>query len=881
MAGFVDECQLNVRGGDGGAGCVSFRREAHVPEGGPDGGDGGTGGDVWLVADRNVASLLAFRDHPHRRADRRHPRQGQGTPRHRAARTRWSPCPRAPSVRAIAQVAAARRPRAPRRPLARRRRGPGRTGQRPVPVQPRPGPVVRRAGRAGRGALARLELKLMADVALVGFPNAGKSTLICRDLGGQAQDRRLPVHHPRAQPRRRAPRRRREFVVADIPGLIEGASEGRGLGHQFLRHVERARVLCVLLDLAPIDGVLARRAGADPARRARPLPARPARAAPHRRRHARPTSPSRPEWDGRRGSRAVTGEGLPELARRSWPSLVRRGARRRARAPRRFVVHRPVPEGVRGRARRRGRAIACVGRAGRAGRRAVRPHQPRGARLRRRIGCKQLGVDQALARAGAREGDVVLHRRRSASTTTSDRSDVSTVVAKIGIVVAHRRARARSTTAPSRSSARRSPACAPRPPGRRGDLRRHRRPASPRSGSTSASDRHCRTLQALVGRRPEPPDAGLRRRPRGTTAWSAARCCSPRSTSSTAGSTCTPARRSTRLLELGVRARRQRERRHRRRRDPLRRQRPPRRPRRPPRRRRRCSCCSPTRRACSPPIPARRRRRRSSRRSSGDDRARGARSAARARRGERRHGVEAGGGQDRGVVGRAGRDRRGDRPGVLADAVAGVAGRRHGRSAPTTARLPARKLWIAFAAGVRRHGRGRRRRPPGPVERRHVAAARRRASPCRATFDADDAVEVAGPDGEVFAKGLVARRRARRRRAGVAGRRPTSATRSSTATTSSCCRADPTARSLAISAAACSSAASGGVPLRLQGQRSGGRRCWRGSAPGRLGARRPRRARAAAGQAELGADLGEPGLGLGVRRWPARSRACGSRPTRR
>ncbi len=87
MAGFVDECALNVRGGDGGAGSVSFRREAHVPRGGPDGGDGGSGGDVWLVADHNVASLLAFRDHPHRRAQRRHPRHGQGPPRHRGART--------------------------------------------------------------------------------------------------------------------------------------------------------------------------------------------------------------------------------------------------------------------------------------------------------------------------------------------------------------------------------------------------------------------------------------------------------------------------------------------------------------------------------------------------------------------------------------------------------------------------------------------------------------------------------------------------------------------------------------------------------------------------------------------------------------------------
>ena len=147
-------------------------------------------------------------------------------------------------------------------------------------------PAFAEQGEAGEEHWLRLELKLMADVALVGFPNVGKTTLISRDLGGQAEDRRLPVHHARTEPRAScASTTATEFVVADIPGLIEGASEGRGLGHRFLRHVERARVArrcwstCRRAGRAP-----AGRAGAGAARRARPLPARAARPAAGRRR---------------------------------------------------------------------------------------------------------------------------------------------------------------------------------------------------------------------------------------------------------------------------------------------------------------------------------------------------------------------------------------------------------------------------------------------------------------------------------------------------------------------------------------------------------------------------------------------------------------------
>src|SRR3954467_8329509 len=245
---FVDECGLNVRGGDGGAGCIAFRREAHVSRGGPDGGDGGKGGHVWLVADRNVASLLAFRDHPHRRAT--NGVHGQGKKKHGhggddleitvpegTVITDFDGNILADLVHAGDRWLAAAGGRGGRgntRFLSNRRRAPSFAEQ----------------GEAGQERWLRLELKLMADVALVGFPNVGKSTLISRISAAKPKIADYPF--TTLEPNLGVVRTDgdHEFVVADIPGLIEGASEGRGLGHQFLRHVERARVLVILCDLA-------------------------------------------------------------------------------------------------------------------------------------------------------------------------------------------------------------------------------------------------------------------------------------------------------------------------------------------------------------------------------------------------------------------------------------------------------------------------------------------------------------------------------------------------------------------------------------------------------------------------------------------------------
>jgi GTP-binding protein len=239
-----------VRGGDGGAGCVSFRREGPVAFGGPNGGDGGDGGDVWLVADRNVSSLLAFKDHPHRRAVNgihgkgkdMHGRRGESLEVHVPEGTiaydmytgelladlahhgdRWRAAQGGRGGRGNAKFA------------SNRRRAPSFAEQ----------------GEHGEDRWLKLELKLMADVALVGFPNVGKSTLISVISAARPKIANYPFTTLEPNLGVVSIDDDTNFVVAEIPGLIEGASEGRGLGHQFLRHIERARVLCIMVDLAP------------------------------------------------------------------------------------------------------------------------------------------------------------------------------------------------------------------------------------------------------------------------------------------------------------------------------------------------------------------------------------------------------------------------------------------------------------------------------------------------------------------------------------------------------------------------------------------------------------------------------------------------------
>jgi GTP-binding protein len=399
MSAFVDEAQIHVKGGDGGAGSVSFRREAHVAKGGPDGGDGGNGGNVWLVADRNVASLYGFRDHPHRRAG--NGVHGMGKGRHgKAGADLEVPVPEGTVVRDSTGTVIADLAKEGDRWLAGRG-GEGGKGNARFLSNRRRAPAFAEQAELGEERWLDLELKLMADVALVGFPNAGKSTFISRVSAAKPKIADYPF--TTLEPHLGVVRfDEHEFVVADIPGLIEGASEGRGLGHRFLRHIERARALLVLVDLAPADGRSPAEQEAvllEELRRYQPeLVTRPRIVVGSK---ADSPDPSL-DWDGRRVS-AVTGDGLRPLLG-SLAEVVDR-ARAELGAAGRFVVHRPEPAGVAVEREADGSWVVL----GRPALRAVAlsdltiPEALEYAQSRLR----SLGVDRALARAGVRTGDLV------------------------------------------------------------------------------------------------------------------------------------------------------------------------------------------------------------------------------------------------------------------------------------------------------------------------------------------------------------------------------------------------------------------------------------------------------------------------------------------
>jgi GTP-binding protein len=404
VSGFVDVAQLNVKGGDGGAGAVSFRREAHVPKGGPDGGDGGRGGDVWLQADRNVASLLAFRDHPHRKAQSG--THGQGKRKHGAAgKDLVVAVPEGTAVSALDGEPLADLVHHGDRFLAARG-GRGGRGNTRFLSNARRAPSFAEQGEYGEERWLRLELRLLADAALVGFPNAGKSTLISAVSAAKPKIADYPF--TTLEPHLGVVRfQDHEFVLADIPGLIEGAAEGRGLGHQFLRHVERARVLVILCDLAPVDE-------RPPAEQERILLDELGRYRPELLGRPRLVVGSKADvatvdFDGASGSpdrlrvSAVTRQGLDELLGRLG-TLVDE-ARATEAEPEHFVVLRPAEEGfsvvregehtwrVKGRTAERAVALADL-----TNPEAITYVQQR---LRR------MGVDRALERAGVAEGDVV------------------------------------------------------------------------------------------------------------------------------------------------------------------------------------------------------------------------------------------------------------------------------------------------------------------------------------------------------------------------------------------------------------------------------------------------------------------------------------------
>ncbi len=247
----VDEAEITVTAGNGGNGCVSFRREKFIPLGGPDGGDGGKGGDVWLVADENLNTLVDFRHQKQFRA--RRGENGMGSQMYgKGGEDIVIPVPVGTVVHNVDTDEVIGDLTAHGQRLLVARGGQGGLGNMHFKSSVNRSPRRATPGGEGEQRTLRLELKLLADVGLLGFPNAGKSTFIravsaatpkVADYPFTTLDPNLGVVS--VEPHR-------SFVIADIPGLIEGAAEGAGLGTQFLKHLQRTRLLLHLVDIAPM-----------------------------------------------------------------------------------------------------------------------------------------------------------------------------------------------------------------------------------------------------------------------------------------------------------------------------------------------------------------------------------------------------------------------------------------------------------------------------------------------------------------------------------------------------------------------------------------------------------------------------------------------------
>ena len=367
--------------------------------GGPDGGDGGKGGDVWLVADRNTSSLLPFRDHPHRSAA--NGVHGKGKKCH--GKTGRDEIVKVPVGTVVhdhgdGSILADLATDGARWLAAEGGRG-GRGNARFLSNRMR-APAFAEQGEVGEEQWLSLELKLNADVALVGLPNVGKSTLI--SVISAAKPKIADYHFTTLVPNLGVVRfDDTDFVVADVPGLIEGASEGKGLGHRFLRHIERARVLVVLLDLSPaagytpdeqLDVLLTELGSYQPQLLERPRIVV----------GSKSDIAGDVDFDGPVIS-SVTRSGTRELVAKMATAVVE--ARKAEPADEGYVVHRPRAEGVL--IERHDNGVFEVH--GRDAHRAVALSDltdldALGVAQGR---LKKLGVDRALARAGARRGDIV------------------------------------------------------------------------------------------------------------------------------------------------------------------------------------------------------------------------------------------------------------------------------------------------------------------------------------------------------------------------------------------------------------------------------------------------------------------------------------------
>lgn len=250
---FIDQAQIWIKAGDGGHGCVSFRREKFIPKGGPDGGDGGKGGDVFFEAVDNVDTLLDF-------AGRHHWRAGNGLPGEgclRQGKDGDDIIIKVPpgtliidtdidvTLKDLNEVGMK---------VCVCHGGKGGRGNKTYATSTNQSPRYATTGKPGQERNIKLELKLIADVGLVGLPNAGKSTLVsrCSQARPKIADYPFTTLEPVLGIVELSDFRR--YVLADLPGLIEGASEGTGLGHDFLKHIERTKIVAHIIDIMPVDG---------------------------------------------------------------------------------------------------------------------------------------------------------------------------------------------------------------------------------------------------------------------------------------------------------------------------------------------------------------------------------------------------------------------------------------------------------------------------------------------------------------------------------------------------------------------------------------------------------------------------------------------------
>ena len=253
MVKFIDEAKIYVRSGAGGRGCVSFRREKYVPRGGPNGGDGGDGGDVFIIADENMASLLDHRYRQHYRAKRGE--HGKGKDMHgKNGENLYVPVPPGTIIRDFETGDIIGDLTRDGETLLVARGGRGGKGNARFATSTNQAPKHAEPGGEPEERTLLLELKLLADVGIIGFPNAGKSTLISRISAARPKVADYPFTTLVPNLGVVSYVDGKTFVVADIPGIIEGAHEGAGLGLQFLRHVERTKLLIHVLDLSPITG---------------------------------------------------------------------------------------------------------------------------------------------------------------------------------------------------------------------------------------------------------------------------------------------------------------------------------------------------------------------------------------------------------------------------------------------------------------------------------------------------------------------------------------------------------------------------------------------------------------------------------------------------